>query len=112
MKRMGEAKRIHKLIAGLVVGGVRVVDGRRWLAAMMLLVAVALVRAPTFVHELFDPDEASIAVQATTVLHGGTLYVDVADRKPPLPPLIYAAVFRLTGTHDLRPLHGLVAVAI
>ena len=74
------------------------------------VVLTAAVRLPSFVHGLFDPDEASIGVQAIGLRHGATLYVDVADRKPPIPPVLYAAVFRLLGSVDLRPLHVLAAL--
>ncbi|HEY4376178.1 MAG TPA: hypothetical protein VGM93_03430 [Acidimicrobiales bacterium] len=88
--------------------------GRRAVAGLALAIValVAVVRLPSFVHQLYDPDEAAIAAQAISVRDGGTLYVDAADRKPPLPPLLYAASFRLTGSDDLRPLHGLAAVAL
>jgi hypothetical protein len=61
-----------------------------------------LLRAPTFVSRLFDPDEAAIGVQAMVVRSGGTLYTDIFDRKPPIPPLLYAASFSLTDSTDVR----------
>lgn len=77
----------------------------------MVTLAVAL-RWPTFVTRLFDADEAAIGVQAMVVRSGGTLYRDVFDRKPPLPPLAYAASFALTNSHDVRPLRVLVTLAL
>lgn len=75
--------------------------------------ALALVlRAPTFVTRFFDPDEAAIGVQAMVVRAGGTLYADIFDRKPPLPPLAYAASFAATGSNDLRPLRVMVTVGL
>src|SRR6478735_8270230 len=91
------------------------VGGRRHRTAALVLAVIALVavvRLPSFVRELFDPDEAAIAAQAIAVRDGGTLYVDAVDRKPPLPSLIYAASFDVTGSTDLRPLHGLVAAGL
>lgn len=83
------------------------------LAFVLAVVALAaVVRVPSFVHQLFDPDEAAIASQAISVRDGGTLYLDAIDRKPPLPPLLYAASFSLTGGTDLRPLHLLAALAL
>ena len=67
-----------------------------------------VLRAPTFVTRLFDPDEAAIGVQAMVVRAGGTLYTDIYDRKPPLPPLLYAASFAVTDSTDIRPMRVLV----
>ena len=67
-----------------------------------------VLRAPTFVTRLFDPDEAAIGVQAIVVRAGGTLYTDIYDRKPPLPPLLYAASFSITDSTDVRLMRLLV----
>jgi len=75
------------------------------------VVALAIVlRLPTLVTRLFDADEAAIGVQGLVVRSGGTLYRDIFDRKPPLPPLAYAASFSLTDSTDLRPMRVLVAI--
>ncbi len=77
------------------------------------LVALAfLVRWPTFIRRLFDPDEAAIGVQGMVVRSGGTLYRDIFDRKPPLPPLAYAASFTITDSTDIRPLRVLVTLCL
>jgi hypothetical protein len=77
------------------------------------LTALAFVlRAPTFVGRLFDPDEAAIGVQAMVVRAGGTLYTDIYDRKPPLPPLLYASSFSLTDSTDVRLMRVLVALLL
>jgi hypothetical protein len=77
------------------------VCSRRQLGLVAL--SVFVLRTPAlFLSRFYDPDEASIAVQARTVAHGGRLYVDMADRKPPIPPLVYAAWFHLTSSHDIR----------
>ena len=87
--------------------------GHSVLVFVLAMVALAaVVRVPSYVHQLFDPDEAAIAAQAISVRDGGTLYVDAIDRKPPLPPLLYATVFSLTNSTDLRPLHGLAALGL
>ncbi len=44
------------------------------------------------------------------VRSGGTMYRDIFDRKPPLPPLAYAASFALTDSTDLRPMRLLVTL--
>lgn len=75
------------------------------------VVALAIVlRLPTFVTRLFDADEAAIGVQGLVVRSGGTLYRDIFDRKPPLPPLAYAASFSLTDSTDVRPMRVLVTL--
>jgi hypothetical protein len=79
------------------------------LTAVLTLIAFAL-RWPTFITRLFDPDEAAIGVQGMVVRSGGTLYRDIFDRKPPLPPLAYAASFSITDSTDIRPLRVLVTV--
>jgi hypothetical protein len=81
----------------------------RWRLTLAVLGLVAVLRLPSFAHQLYDVDEASIATQGMVIRNGGTLYEQAVDRKPPLVPLIYAAVFKLTGSDDLRPLHVLVA---
>ena len=74
------------------------------------LAALAVVlRIPTFVTRLFDPDEAAISVQAMVMRAGGTLYKDIYDRKPPVPPLLYATSFSLTDSTDIRPMRVLVS---
>ncbi|HQZ34646.1 MAG TPA: hypothetical protein PK020_09475 [Ilumatobacteraceae bacterium] len=77
------------------------------------VVALAIVlRLPTFVTRLFDADEAAIGVQGLVVRSGGTLYRDIFDRKPPLPPLAYAASFSLTDNTDIRPMRVLVTLLL
>ncbi|HEV2309139.1 MAG TPA: glycosyltransferase, partial [Acidimicrobiia bacterium] len=88
----------------------------RWtlgLPFVLLVIAAALVaRAPGFSRGLFDPDEAAIATMGMVVQHGGVLYRDVIDRKPPLPALVYAASFWITGSRKLEPLHVLAALEL
>ena len=43
---------------------------------------------------------------------GGTLYTDIFDRKPPLPPLLYAASFSITDSTDVRLMRLLVMVLL
>ncbi len=71
-----------------------------------------LLRAPTLITRLFDPDEAAIGVEAMVVRSGGTLYRDIFDRKPPIPPLSYAASFALTDSTDVRPMRVLVTLLL
>lgn len=73
---------------------------------------VAVLRLPSFVDELFDPDEAAISAQAIGLWRGGEMYVDAIDRKPPLAQFAYEWSHRLTGNTDLRPLHALAALLL
>ena len=86
---------------------------RRWGEAAALVVFVLLMRLPALLSQRwYDPDEASIAMQASAMRSGGTLYIDMADRKPPLPPLLYDWLFRITGSTDIRPLRLLVTLML
>ncbi|MCU1458528.1 MAG: glycosyltransferase [Actinomycetia bacterium] len=88
---------------------------RRWRSVgfMVLVVGAAIAtHIPGLGRQLFDPDEAAIATMGNVVAHGGVLYRDAIDRKPPLAPLLYAMSFLVTGTRDLRPLHLLVALGV
>ncbi|TMK66701.1 MAG: DUF2029 domain-containing protein, partial [Actinobacteria bacterium] len=70
----------------------------------LVFVVVALtvfLRLPAFFVEVFNSDETFLATQAAVINHGGTLYKDAADRKPPLVPYIYAATFSVFGTDEL-----------
>jgi len=73
---------------------------------------VALLRLPSFVGQLFDPDEAAVSAQAIGLWRGGEMYVDGIDRKPPLAPFVYEWSHQLTGNTDLRPLHVLAALLL
>lgn len=74
---------------------------RRELGAVAL--SCIVLRLPALLSSRwYDPDEAAIAVQARTLVAGGRLYVDMADRKPPIPPFVYAAWFSLTDSNDPR----------
>src|SRR5215467_1750465 len=88
-----------------VVGGGSAGIGRSLMLALILLSAVALLRAPTLVVPIFNSDEAYLAVQAHVLRDGGRLYHDVADRKPPLVPYLYAATFALVGRDNLIAVH-------
>src|SRR5688572_26816114 len=84
-----------------------------WAEPTVIMLAVVLLRLPALLlSRWYDPDEAAIAVQALAMRRGGTLYVDMADRKPPLPPLLYEAVFWLTGTTDMRPVRLVTALLL
>ncbi len=81
--------------------------GRAHLAVLGLLVLVT--RLPGLVtRRAFNTDENTLGVGGRALADGGALYVDVIDRKPPLPFLAY----RFLATDDFRPVRGFVALLI
>jgi uncharacterized membrane protein (UPF0136 family) len=85
---------------------------RRWgLIAVAVVTSVGLHLPGMLVH-LFNSDESSLATMAMVIDSGGRMYHDTADRKPPAVPYVYAAVFGLTGSRDLRPVRGVAALAV
>jgi hypothetical protein len=85
---------------------------RPWSPFVVFAGAVAVLRLPSFVGQLFDPDEAAVSAQGIGLWRGGEMYIDGIDRKPPLAPFIYEWSHRLTGDTDLRPLHVLVGLLL
>lgn len=58
---------------------------------------------PALNNRVFNSDEAYLATQAKMLNDGARLYEDTVDRKPPVVPYLYAGVFRITGSDDIRP---------
>jgi len=88
--------------------------GRRRLLgvfALLLLLTVAL-RLPGFFVDVFNTDETFLGTQAEVINEGGRLYEEATDRKPPLVPYLYAAVFKATGTTALWTVRLLAMVAV
>jgi hypothetical protein len=84
----------------------------RLLGLFFALVALsALLRIPTFGNHVFNSDEAYLATEAQVLEHGGHLYTDAVDRKPPLVPYLYAAAFETAGTDDLVSVRVLAVLA-
>ena len=87
----------------------------RWPSLLLLFLlffgAAALLRIPTFSNRVFNADEAYLATQAQALVDGGRLYVDTVDRKPPVVPYVYAAVFWVTGSDHLGPVRLLAVLA-
>lgn len=84
---------------------------RRLLArrAAVLGALVAVTRLPGLLAaRTFNTDEATLAVGGRALRDGGSLYVDVIDRKPPLPFAAYA----LLGTEHLQLVRLAVALLI
>lgn len=85
---------------------------RYWLRlAAVLAVLATLVRAPSFLRPVWNPDEGYLAVQARMLAHGGVLYDTVVDRKPPLLPWLYEGLFAVFGDASLWPLRAAAVVA-
>jgi len=78
----------------------------RWTSGWRFVVVVAVIATITHLPglvrtEVLNPDEAFLATQAQVINGGGRLYEDVVDRKPPVVPYVYAAMFRATGSEGL-----------
>jgi hypothetical protein len=74
-------------------------------------VSAELMADPVLGPEMIEPLR-SLGVQAMVVRSGGTLYTDIFDRKPPLPPLLYAASFSVTSSTDVRLMRVLMLVLL
>ncbi|MEU6171669.1 glycosyltransferase family 39 protein [Streptantibioticus parmotrematis] len=86
--------------------------GRYWTVLLPLFAAVAaLTHLPSFLRPVWNPDEGFLATQAGVLAHGGTLYQNVVDRKPPLVPWLYEGLFGLFGAGSLWPVRTLAVVA-
>ncbi len=73
-----------------------------WRLASVFLLLAVVTHLPSLIRtEALNPDEAFLATEAQVLNDGGHLYHDVVDRKPPIVPYVYAAVFRVTGSDDL-----------
>jgi hypothetical protein len=84
-----------------------------WGARLLTVLAGAtlIARAPGLLYNgLFDRDEAYLAVMGDVMRRGGTLYVDVIDRKPPLVPIAYDVARGLSV--DMRMVRLLCALAV
>ena len=84
-----------------------------WAAQLVAVLAAATViaRAPGLLYNgIFDRDEAYLSVMGDVMRGGGTLYVDVIDRKPPLVPLAYELARSLSV--DMRMVRVMCALAV
>jgi 4-amino-4-deoxy-L-arabinose transferase-like glycosyltransferase len=80
---------------------------RQWL--LLLVLSAIILRSPAFFNPIIDEDEAFYAAAGRLVNHGGKLYQDAAELKPPLLMYFYAVGFSILGV-DLRLLHGATAL--
>lgn len=81
---------------------------------LALLAVVVVLHLPGLDNRVFNNDEAYIATAADVIAHGGRLYVDVVDRKPPGVFYLYHWLFELTGSTALwiPRLAGMLAHAV
>jgi hypothetical protein len=83
-----------------------------WTRLVPLLCAVATAtHLPSFARSVWSPDEGYLATQARMLAGGGVLYDTVVDRKPPLLPWLYEAMFGVFGSLSLWPLRVLAICA-
>lgn len=84
---------------------------RPWRLLACLLLLLAALHAAGYVVDVFNSDESYLATQAQVLNHGGRLYHDAVDRKPPLVPYLYAVTFRVFHTNGLWTVRVLAVVA-
>lgn len=82
----------------------------RWYPAILFGIVFVL-HLPAFFSPVFDNDEAYIATVARVLDHGGTLYVDAVDRKPPGVFYLYEWIFTALHTNALWAPRMLAVVA-
>ncbi|HEX2738736.1 MAG TPA: glycosyltransferase family 39 protein [Acidimicrobiia bacterium] len=85
------------------------IQGIRLFLAFLLLATVF--HLPGLFHQVFNSDEAYLATQAQVLSHGGKLYTDTVDRKPPIVPYLYLGAFKITGSDNLLSVHVLAILA-
>jgi hypothetical protein len=86
--------------------------GRGWRLVLTVIVLATLTHIPgLWRSEPLNPDETFVATEAKVLVHGGTMYKDVVDRKPPLVPFVVAATQWVTHTTAMLPLRALCLLA-
>ncbi|MCE2806979.1 MAG: glycosyltransferase family 39 protein [Actinobacteria bacterium] len=81
-----------------------------WMVSVLGLVTIVS-RSPGLLYNgMFDRDESYLAVTGDVLRQGGTLYVDVIDRKPPIVPIMYSMIREWSV--DMRTIRFVVALLI
>lgn len=80
-------------------------------SGVLLLAVGAVTHLPSFLRAFWNPDEGFLATQGRMLATGTELYGGVVDRKPPVLPYLYAAVFELFGSDRLWPVKALALTA-
>ena len=73
------------------------IDRRFLLIALGATLAILALRLPSFFEPPWHTDEGIFAAVAYRVLHGGELYTDAWESKPPLFLFLYTAIFKAFG---------------
>lgn len=97
------------------MGSVPTTGERRSTVRLVIVVtAVAtLTRLPGLLSaRMYNVDEGYLAAMGWVMGHGGHLYIDVVDRKPPVLPWIYSLSVTLFGNVDLRFVRALSVIAV
>lgn len=81
-------------------------------APLVVLIAIAVVRAPTFVYPILDEDEAIHATIGATIASGLKPYIHAVDGKLPLLWYEYAAVFHFFGPYNMFAVHALTLIIV
>ena len=81
-----------------------------WMVSVLGIVTIVS-RSPGLLYNgMFDRDESYLAVTGDVLRQGGTLYVDVIDRKPPIVPIMYSMIREWSV--DMRTIRFVVALLI
>jgi hypothetical protein len=86
----------------------RTLVGNRWVLYLAFVAVAFALSIPALNSRVYNSDEAYLATQAKMLNDGARLYHETVDRKPPVVPYLYAGVFRLTGSEDIRPVRVLM----
>jgi hypothetical protein len=79
--------------------------------AIVLGLVTVVSRSPGLIYNgMFDRDESYLAVTGDVLRQGGTLYIDVIDRKPPIVPVLYSMIRDVSV--DMRAIRLAVALLI
>jgi hypothetical protein len=82
---------------------------RHW--PLILLLAFAT-RLPALGDRIYSNDEATYSALAARIAHGGSMYVDAVDHKPPAIVTLYAEVFDVAGQYRLASVRALLVLAV
>ena len=99
-------------LIGAAPRGVASTAPRRWPLILTVLLLTFGLRLPAFFVDEFNSDETFLATQAQVIRHGGSLYEEATDRKPPLVPYLYAATFALVGSTALWSVRVVAMLAV
>ena len=79
---------------------------------IITLIALVLLRTPSFFQDFMDSDEGIYGSVALTILNGEEPYRDAIERKTPAAYYLYAGVFALFGLGNMLAVHLLMVLWI